>query len=129
MANPHRSRNGMRYIWLSPSLDGEDHGRSEGESGHIHKRRDQHAGRELSGDPDRPPSGRASLRRAQSLFWQGRTAGLADIRGDGRRPDTLRHDFRGINPADAQILLIEGSDRILSTFPPHLSEAAERALI
>jgi len=43
--------------------------------------------------------------------------------------DTLRHDFRNINPAEAQILLIEGGDRILSTFPPDLSEAAERSLI
>ena len=43
--------------------------------------------------------------------------------------DTLRRDFRSINPADAQILLLEGADRILSTFPPELSEAAERALI
>jgi len=43
--------------------------------------------------------------------------------------DTLRHDFRSINPAEARILLIEGVDRILSTFPPDLSEAAERSLI
>jgi NADH dehydrogenase len=43
--------------------------------------------------------------------------------------DTLRHDFRGINPAEAQILLLEGGDRILSAFPPQLSEAAERSLI
>jgi NADH dehydrogenase len=43
--------------------------------------------------------------------------------------DTLRHDFRSINPAEARILLLEGADRILSTFPPDLSEAAERSLI
>jgi len=43
--------------------------------------------------------------------------------------DTLRHDFRSINPAEAHILLLEGSDRILATFPAHLSEAAERSLI
>ena len=42
--------------------------------------------------------------------------------------DTLRHDFRSINPAEAQILLLEGGDRILPTFPPELSEAAERSL-
>ena len=71
----------------------------------------------------------ARLRSGRDGSGRSRTASLADIRGDWRRPDTLRHDFRGINPADAQILLIEGSDRILSTFPPHLSEAAERALI
>jgi NADH dehydrogenase len=43
--------------------------------------------------------------------------------------DTLRHDFRSINPAESQILLLEGGDRILSAFPPELSEAAERSLI
>jgi len=43
--------------------------------------------------------------------------------------DTLRNDFRSINPAESQILLLEGSDRILSAFPPDLSEAAERQLI
>jgi NADH dehydrogenase len=42
--------------------------------------------------------------------------------------DTLRHDFRRINPAEAQILLLEGGDRILPTFPPELSEAAVRSL-
>src|ERR1043165_7634899 len=32
--------------------------------------------------------------------------------------DTLRHDFRHIDPAEAQILLIEGEDRVLPLFPP-----------
>ena len=43
--------------------------------------------------------------------------------------DTLRHDFRSINPAEAHILLLEGGPRILPAFPPQLSEAAERSLI
>src|ERR1700682_1137774 len=43
--------------------------------------------------------------------------------------DTLRHDFRNINPAQARILLLEGGSRILPAFPPQLSEAAERSLI
>jgi NADH dehydrogenase len=43
--------------------------------------------------------------------------------------DTLRHDFRSINPAEAQILLLEGGPRILPAFPPRLSDAAERQLI
>ena len=43
--------------------------------------------------------------------------------------DTLRHDFRSINPAESRILLLEGADRILGTFPPDLSEAAEKSLI
>ncbi|MGH9441664.1 MAG: NAD(P)/FAD-dependent oxidoreductase [Thermoanaerobaculia bacterium] len=37
-------------------------------------------------------------------------------------------DFRRIDPRRAQILLIEGADRILGTFPPELSEKARREL-
>ncbi|HEX4137498.1 MAG TPA: NAD(P)/FAD-dependent oxidoreductase [Bryobacteraceae bacterium] len=43
--------------------------------------------------------------------------------------DTLRMDFRSINPADANIFLIEGADRLLPPYPPNLSAAAERALL
>jgi len=43
--------------------------------------------------------------------------------------DTLRHDFRHIDPAQAQILLIEGEDRVLPPFPPDLSVKAEHQLI
>jgi NADH dehydrogenase len=43
--------------------------------------------------------------------------------------DTLRHDFRHINPAEAGILLIEGADRVLPAFPPELSAKAEKQLI
>jgi NADH dehydrogenase len=43
--------------------------------------------------------------------------------------DTLRHDFRHINPAEAQIMLIEGEDRVLPPFPPDLSARAEKQLI
>jgi NADH dehydrogenase len=42
--------------------------------------------------------------------------------------DTLRNDFRSINPAEAQILLIEGADRLLPTYPADLSAAAARSL-
>jgi len=42
--------------------------------------------------------------------------------------DTLRNDFRNIDPRTARILLVEASDRVLTTFPPSLSEAAERSL-
>jgi NADH dehydrogenase len=38
--------------------------------------------------------------------------------------DTLRHDFRNIDPSKARILLIEGSDRILPSYPSELSERA-----
>jgi NADH dehydrogenase len=43
--------------------------------------------------------------------------------------DTLKKDFRSINPADAQIFLIEGTDRFLPGYPPKLSKAAEASLI
>ena len=42
--------------------------------------------------------------------------------------DTLRSDFRRIDPATAHILLIEGSDRVLPGFPPDLSIKALRSL-
>ncbi len=43
--------------------------------------------------------------------------------------DTLRHDFRHIDPSEARILLVEGSDRILQAYPPDLSADAEQSLI
>jgi NADH:ubiquinone reductase (H+-translocating) len=42
--------------------------------------------------------------------------------------DTLRRDFRTIDPSEARILLAEAGDRILATFPPSLSAKAEQAL-
>jgi NADH dehydrogenase len=42
--------------------------------------------------------------------------------------DTLRHDFHHIDPADAQILLIEGEPRLLPAMPPDLSAKAEQQL-
>src|SRR5271165_884767 len=42
--------------------------------------------------------------------------------------DTLRHDFRHINPSEARIILVEGTDRVLPTYPPKLSEAACKQL-
>jgi NADH dehydrogenase len=41
---------------------------------------------------------------------------------------TLKHDFRTIDPAAAEIFLLEGGERILSAFPPDLSAKAEAAL-
>lgn len=40
--------------------------------------------------------------------------------------ETLRHDFRRINPSDARILLIEAGPRILPAFPEDLSARAEK---
>jgi NADH dehydrogenase len=42
--------------------------------------------------------------------------------------NTLRHDFRSINPADAKILLVDGGPRILPTYPEDLSRKAAKAL-
>jgi NADH dehydrogenase len=41
---------------------------------------------------------------------------------------TLRDDFRNINPADARIMIIDGQDRMLGSFPPNLSQKAEASL-
>jgi NADH dehydrogenase len=41
---------------------------------------------------------------------------------------TLRRDFRAIDPAEARIVLIEGLDRVLPTYPPDLSSKAKMAL-
>ncbi len=43
--------------------------------------------------------------------------------------DTLRRDFRLIRPEESEIILVEGGPRVLPTFKPDLSEAAERSLI
>jgi NADH:ubiquinone reductase (H+-translocating) len=43
--------------------------------------------------------------------------------------DTLRGDFRRINPSEARIILVEGADRVLPPYPPKLSEAARKMLV
>ena len=43
--------------------------------------------------------------------------------------DTLKHDFRSINPREARIFLVEGEDRVLPPFPPDLSSHAEKSLV
>lgn len=40
--------------------------------------------------------------------------------------ETLRHDFRKINPREARIILVEGAARVLGGFPEDLSEKAEK---
>jgi len=39
--------------------------------------------------------------------------------------ETLKNDFRRINPKDARIILMEGGERVLAAYPPDLSEKAE----
>jgi NADH dehydrogenase len=42
---------------------------------------------------------------------------------------TLKDDFRSIRPEEARIILIDAADRVLTTFPPPLSQKAERSLL
>jgi NADH:ubiquinone reductase (H+-translocating) len=42
--------------------------------------------------------------------------------------DTLRRDFRSINPPDARIILVEALDRVLPTYPEDRSASARRQL-
>jgi NADH:quinone reductase (non-electrogenic) len=42
--------------------------------------------------------------------------------------DTLKRDFRAINPGDARIIIIEAMDRVLPTFPASRSASAKRQL-
>jgi NADH:quinone reductase (non-electrogenic) len=41
---------------------------------------------------------------------------------------TMLRDFRRINPSSARILLVEGKDRVLPTYPPSLSKKAQLQL-
>lgn len=42
--------------------------------------------------------------------------------------ESLKHDFRNINPADARVILVQSGDRVLPTFDPSLSAQAAEAL-
>ncbi|HEY7598632.1 MAG TPA: NAD(P)/FAD-dependent oxidoreductase [Candidatus Limnocylindrales bacterium] len=42
--------------------------------------------------------------------------------------DTLRRDFRAINPADSRIVLVEALERVLPTYPEQQSASAQRQL-
>jgi NADH:ubiquinone reductase (H+-translocating) len=42
--------------------------------------------------------------------------------------DTLRREFRRIDPRSARVLLVEAADRVLTSFPPSLSVKAEQSL-
>ena len=41
---------------------------------------------------------------------------------------TLASDFEHIDPRNARVILFEGTDRVLPTYPPSLSQRAERSL-
>jgi NADH dehydrogenase len=42
--------------------------------------------------------------------------------------DTLRRDFRAMDPGSGRVLLVEMADRVLTGFPPSLSQKAARSL-
>jgi NADH:ubiquinone reductase (H+-translocating) len=42
--------------------------------------------------------------------------------------DTLKGDFRHIDPLSARIFLVEGGERLLPSYPPQLSEAAKKMI-
>jgi NADH dehydrogenase len=42
--------------------------------------------------------------------------------------DTMRRDFRAMDPRDGRVLLVEAADRVLTSFPPKLSLKAARSL-
>ncbi|HEY3054747.1 MAG TPA: NAD(P)/FAD-dependent oxidoreductase [Thermoanaerobaculia bacterium] len=42
---------------------------------------------------------------------------------------TMIRDFRHINPSSARVILVEGRDRVLPTYPPILSDKAQRQLV
>ena len=48
---------------------------------------------------------------------------IAELAGD-----TVRRDFRAMDPAAGRVLLIEGMDRVLTSFPDSLSHKAQRSL-
>ncbi|MCC9604925.1 NAD(P)/FAD-dependent oxidoreductase [Blastopirellula sp. JC732] len=43
--------------------------------------------------------------------------------------NTMKYDFRNINPADARILLVDAGERVLAPFPVELSTYAHDALV
>jgi NADH dehydrogenase len=71
-------------------------------------------------------------RRAQWLTFVVVGAGPTGVEMAGQigelAGDTLRRDFRAIDPRSARILLVEMADRVLTTFPPSLSARATRSL-
>jgi NADH dehydrogenase len=42
---------------------------------------------------------------------------------------TLKNEFRSIDPRDAQILILDGNPRVLTTYPEDLSRRAEKSLV
>jgi NADH dehydrogenase len=76
---------------------------------------------------ERDPAGRAAWLTFVIVGAGPTGVELAGALGEIAR-DTLMHDFRAIDPRDAQIVLVEGTDRVLPTYPAVLSAKAASAL-
>jgi NADH dehydrogenase len=78
---------------------------------------------ELESDP---------VRRAEWLTFVVVGAGPTGVEMAGQiaelARDTLRRDFRTVDPRSARILLVQAVDRVLPSFPPSLSARAARSL-
>jgi NADH dehydrogenase len=80
-------------------------------------------GAEMEPDPERRPSWLTFV-----VVGAGPTGvEMAGQIGELAR-DTLRHDFRAMDPTSGRILLVEAADRVLTSFPPSLSAKATRSL-
>jgi NADH dehydrogenase len=59
-------------------------------------------------------------------------AGPTGVELAGTMADVSRHalskEFRNINPGEASVILLEGSPRVLPSYPPKLSESAKKQL-
>lgn len=73
------------------------------------------------------------VRRAEWLTFTVIGAGATGVEMAGTLIEiarhTLRGEFRRIDPHQANVVLLEGSDRVLAAFPPDLSEKARMQLV
>lgn len=73
-----------------------------------------------------------AARRREWLTFAVVGAGPTGVELAGALSEIARHalanDFRKIDPRQARVLLVEGKDRVLPSYPPELSEKARRQL-
>ena len=73
------------------------------------------------------------VRRAEWLTFTVIGAGATGVEMAGTLIEIARHtlsgEFRRIDPRQAKVVLLEGSDRVLAAYPPDLSEKARTQLV
>ena len=98
-----------------------------------HRRRDRDARQDSAGVRARGDGARSasSARRWLTFVVVGGGATGVELAGalGEIANDTLKHDFRSIDPRETRIFLVEGEDRVLPPFPPDLSRHAEKSLV